>query len=114
MNKKDVIELFNENSKDCHAKQLIINLTVDNPYSIGFVITYLLPAIRDTKQFQEGFWAWMDKNKYAKVMVDPLTDNEKGYGLCESVDGEPYDKYTNKMLLGYELDYIKQIFAEGV
>ncbi len=68
----------------------------------AFIIDDLLPAIRDTKEFQDGFWAWMEWNNYRVVGDD-----------CVQFDLKDMDTCYRKLLLADEKEYIKSILKQA-
>ena len=72
---------------------------------IGFIIEDLLPAIREHKEFQEGFWDYMSK-------INDGTECDEGCGkttLYYNFHKNHINNPLPRALLGYELEYIKEI-----
>jgi hypothetical protein len=123
MNKNDIIELYNSSDKGTHT---ILSVDYDLDWDWGAlffvrnkdnacddtwhedeaIIKFILPAIRDTKQFQEGFRYWCDN-------INKISFEIECYHCDYMVTTSIYN-LSKEFRLHYELDYIKQIFAEGV
>lgn len=75
---------------------------------IAFILNRLLPAIRDNKEFQDAFWAWMIEHEQAN---EYLKDGRDAGLTGHEIMGVKDYSMTKQMLLGYYLEYIKEVLA---
>jgi len=72
----------------------------------GLIIEDILPAVRDTQEFQEKFWEWIVKNKFGDADIGNNIRLEES--LFNSAGCYCYQP-TDLMLLGYELEFCKEV-----
>ena len=92
MNKNELIELYNKNTKS----PIVIK---DYNNNTGIIIDEILPAVRDDEKFKQAFWEWMFKTGRSKKNGCVYT----GYGgAC---------RIASRLLLADELEFVKGVLS---
>ena len=66
----------------------------------GWIIDVLLPAVRDNEEFKKEFWEWLNNKNSELFYVD-----------CPNCGRIKIDIH-NEMLLGYELEFCREILKQ--
>lgn len=104
-----LIEIYNE--KVSVEKSISVDIA-HNKHLTSFIIDILLPAIRDHKEFQDGFWEWMVKMGYAEYIEFMPEGDERDFFLCHKMFTLRRTHTSKQMLLGYELEYYRTLNKE--
>ena len=96
----DLIKLFNKGN-DYMDFKIDTYIDMTNFEKTGFIIEILLPAVRDNAEFEDGFWDWMLEKGYGDGSISKVLCDDKGWMTT-----------TPQMLLGYELEYVKEVLSE--
>ena len=66
----------------------------------GYIINDILPAVRDNEEFKKEFWEWLNNKNSELFYVD-----------CPNCGRIKIDIH-NEMLLGYELEFCREILKQ--